>query len=107
MAPIVLGHVKNTHLFHPATSPVNRPDYYPVRFAGEEKQAQSTYVLAEVQAANELLGLHLNHGSKGNPCLPVLPVRATGCRPVREEIRKLRVLPEQDQQNQLPMWITP
>lgn len=68
-------------------------------FADEERQARSAYVLAKAQAVNGRHSLDLNHSSKVNPCLPRLPVR--------EEIRKLRVLSKQDQRNQLPMWTSP
>lgn len=54
-------------------------------------------MLVKAQAANDWLGPDLSYSSTVNPCLPLLPVRATGYRTVREEIRKLHVLSKQDQ----------
>lgn len=54
-------------------------------------------MLAKAQAADDWLGLVLRYSSTVNPCLSLLPVRATGYRTMREEIRKLHVLSKQDQ----------
>ena len=97
MAPTVLSSA-NAHLaVHFILPPAQRNGhyYYRAHFADEERRARSAYVLPKAQAVNERHSLDLNDSSKVNPRLP--------CLPVREEIRKLHVLSQQDQRNQLPM----